>query len=67
MSTCPICGRDTKDEFCVYHQTAFDSLKETYNEWEKAAGLSWEQYLERVSELDGTGRWVQEIIEFITK
>jgi len=65
MNTCPICGRDTQDKFCSYHQTAFDNLKEMYDEWEKAAGLSWEQYLDKISELESTGRWVREIIEFI--
>ena len=36
--SCPICGRDKQDEFCSYHQTAFDNVKEMYAKWETAAG-----------------------------
>lgn len=67
MKICPICGRDAQDEFCTYHKTASDNLKEMYNEWEKATGLSWEKYLDKISEIEDTGRWVREIIEFITQ
>jgi len=67
MNACPICGRDAQDKFCTYHQTAFDNLKEMYTDWEKAAGLSWEKYIDKISEIEDTGRWVREIIEFITQ
>jgi hypothetical protein len=67
MSACPICGRDAQDKFCAYHKTASDNLNEMYNEWEKAAGLTWEEYLEKISEIEDTGRWVREIIEYITQ
>ena len=67
MSQCPICGRDLQGEFCSYHQTAFDNLKEMYAKWESAANLSWEEYLEKLSTIENTGRWIMEIIEFITQ
>ena len=65
MTECPICGRDLQEEFCSYHQTAFNNLKEMHAEWEAAAGLSWENYLDRISDLEETGRWIREVIEFI--
>ena len=67
MSECPLCGRDKEDEFCSYHQTALNNLKEKHEKWETAAGLSWEKYLERLSDLESTGRWIREVIEFITQ
>lgn len=65
MSLCPICGRDKAAEFCSYHQTAFDNVKEMYAKWETAAGLSWEDYLDKISDIESTGRWIREVIEFI--
>jgi len=65
MTDCPICGRDLQGKFCSYHETAFDIMKEMYAKWETAAGLSWEAYLNKISGLEGTGRWIREVIEFI--
>ncbi|MGY5879545.1 MAG: hypothetical protein RTV31_04800 [Candidatus Thorarchaeota archaeon] len=67
MTECPICGRDLQEKFCSYHQTAFDNMKEMYSKWETAAGLSWEAYLDKISNLEDTGRWIREVIEFITQ
>ncbi|TFH06729.1 MAG: hypothetical protein E4H14_10140 [Candidatus Thorarchaeota archaeon] len=67
MTNCPICGRDKQDQFCSYHQTAFDNLKKMHTTWENAAGLSWEDYLDKISDLENTGRWIREVIEFITQ
>jgi hypothetical protein len=66
MSHCPICGRDKQDEFCPYHQTASNNLKEMHEKWQIAAGLSWEDYLDKISDIEDTGRWIREVIEFIT-
>lgn len=65
MTNCPICGRDKQDEFCPYHQTAFDNLKEMHTKWETAAGFSWEDYLDKLLDIESTGRWVRDVIEFI--
>ncbi|TFG31457.1 hypothetical protein EU528_06220 [Candidatus Thorarchaeota archaeon] len=65
MSICPICGRDKQDKFCSYHQTAYDNVKEMYGQWKTAAGLSWEEYLHKISDIESTGRWIREVIEFI--
>lgn len=67
MSHCPICSRDKQDEFCSYHQTAFDNLKAMHSKWETASGLTWEAYLNKISDLENTGRWIVEVVEFITQ
>ena len=66
MSDCPICGREKEAKFCQYHQTAFNNLREKHGKWETAAGLSWEDYLEKIGDLETTGRWIREVIEFLT-
>jgi hypothetical protein len=67
MSDCPICGRTIQKKFCAYHQQAFDNLRNTHAKWETAAGISWEEYLVKLSDLEDTGRWIVEVIEFITQ
>ena len=67
MTECPICGRDRQEKFCSYHQTAFDNMKEMHTKWETAAGFSWEDYLDKIGQLEDTGRWIREVIEFITQ
>ena len=67
MTDCPICGRDRQNEFCSYHQTALENLKAAHEKWETAAGLSWEEYLIKLRDLEDTGRWIVEVIEFITQ
>ena len=67
MTECPICGRDRQEKFCSYHQTAFDNTKEMHTKWETAADLSWEDYLDKIGQLEDTGRWIREVIEFITQ
>ena len=67
MTDCPICGRDKQEKFCSYHQAAFENMKKMYAEWETAAGLSWDNYLDKISNLEDTGRWIREVIDFITQ
>jgi hypothetical protein len=67
MSECPICSRDREEQFCAYHQTAFTNLKESYEKWKTSAGLEWDAYLEKIASLEETGRWIVEVIEFITQ
>ena len=42
-----------------------EMLRNTYEKWRNAyAVISWEEYLDKVKQLKGTGRWVKEVIEF---
>jgi hypothetical protein len=67
VTFCTICGRDVlgKGKYCRYHQEALDSLQSSYEVWKKACGVSWEEYLEKLFQVDETGRWVKEVAEQI--
>ncbi len=61
---CSICSRPrTEDsEYCKYHHLANLNLRMRYRDWERAYGsLSWESYLESVSKLSESGKWVREV------
>ena len=64
---CRLCQREAKETsgFCGRHLVAEEMLRDNYEKWRSAYGaLSWEEYLDRVKQLKGTGRWVKEVIEF---
>ena len=61
--SCKVCGREAeKGVYCVKHGSAYTYLEDGYPRWRYALGLSWVEYLERVGNISGTGRWVKEII-----
>ncbi len=67
MTFCTICGRAAlkKNDYCNYHQDALDNLKSSYENWRKASGVSWEEYVEKLSQIEETGRWVLDVVEQI--
>jgi hypothetical protein len=68
MTQCRICGRNLSSErFCGYHETAYQNVRESFNEWESRAGATWTEYLDRVSQLEETGAWVIEVIEYLMR
>ncbi len=53
---------------CVRHLKARELLGIRYDAWREAySDLAWEEYLDRVKQLKGTGDWVKEAIEFERK
>ncbi len=67
MTFCKICGRSVVKEgvLCQYHQNAMDNLHSSYENWKKASGASWKQYIEKLCQIDETGRWVLDVAELI--
>ena len=65
--TCPLDFRPSSHYFCKYHETALQSLIETYEQWKTAyETLSWSDYLETL--LDSPlkiGLWVKEVIQYL--
>ena len=67
MTDCPICNRIVMDDdlYCEYHQVAFRKLEEGWEGWKRALDLDWKNYLLQVYEVEGLGRWIQEVIDYI--
>ena len=67
MTFCTICGRVALDriDLCRYHQEALDNLHSSFEIWRKASGVSWEEYIKVLCEIDETGHWVREVAEQI--
>jgi DNA topoisomerase-1 len=67
LNGCRVCGRDKRGDavYCERHQAAYGSLEEYYPQWRRAFGLSWREYLEKVSRISGTGIWVKGVIKDI--
>ncbi len=67
LNGCRVCGRERRGDavYCERHQAAYGSLEECYPHWRRALGLSWREYLEKVSRISGTGIWVKEVIKDI--
>ena len=68
MSDCVICGREceTECEMCQYHEMALKNLKTVYSKWKVAFDISWEEYLSCLTEIEGTGAWIHDMIEYLT-
>ncbi|MHA1381014.1 MAG: hypothetical protein ACTSRG_21820 [Candidatus Helarchaeota archaeon] len=67
MPECKVCKRKIeKGEFCEYHQMAKKNIEDNYNYWNQAyAGITFEEYLKRISEHKNSGRWVQEVASYL--
>ncbi len=67
MTGCIICGRDFSEEgnLCKYHQIAKENLERVYNSWKQGRDISYDSYLQKVLEIDLTGRWVKDVADAI--
>lgn len=65
--TCELCGRKTAkgEDLCHYHASALKNLREGYERWSKALEIGWDKYLEQVYDLDNSGLWIREVIEYL--
>ncbi|MHA1301513.1 MAG: hypothetical protein ACTSO9_18985 [Candidatus Helarchaeota archaeon] len=67
MPECKICQRviDSGD-LCEYHELAKKNIENTYDYWNKAyGGITFNEYLKRISEHKNSGRWVQEVAIYL--
>jgi hypothetical protein len=64
---CPICNRRRAENetLCAYHQRAYINLREKYDQWKTALGISWDEYLREVIDNPNTGEWVREVAQHI--
>lgn len=62
--SCRICGRIVVEGkvYCTKHDLAYVNLEEGYPKWRYALGTSWTEYLEKISKVKGSGKWVKEVV-----
>lgn len=66
---CAACHRQTSSgEYCLHHNQALESLTGHYKAWVDAyGGISWQDFLNKLSRMQETGSWVKEVIEIELK
>jgi hypothetical protein len=64
---CKICGRPTvdSDDFCKYHKKSYENILEAFESWKIALDIDWENYLTHISEEEGAGKWVVEVVDYL--
>jgi len=64
---CDICGRSADDRtgYCAYHKVAHDNVQDAFKIWENALEITWEDYLTRIFDEDGMGKWAKEVVEHL--
>jgi len=60
VGKCLICQREAEyNELCNLHKKAYENIHTQYLDWKKAMNLSWEEYLNRLTENPYTGTWAK--------
>ncbi len=62
---CKICDREAEGEYCDYHGKAYSNIKQQFEKWKIALGLSWEEYLREVIQNENTGVWAKEVAGYL--
>lgn len=68
--TCKICDREVVENnvLCKYHLMALEKMKTSFKKWKEAyKEISWEIYLNKISRLNISGKWIKEIAYAILK
>ena len=64
---CIVCGRDAVEKYCEFHERAYGAVVQKFEAWQRAAGVSWKEYLKAVVENSYTGAWSKELAEYLLK
>lgn len=70
MTTCRLCNRECapSSSLCKYHLAAKKSVESAYAKWNEGyGGITWKEYLRRVSQDSETGQWAREVAEMLSK
>ena len=64
---CQICGLENEEGsvFCKHHQIAYENIEAGFQKWRYALGYQWQEYLEKLLKVSGTGDYAVEIINNI--
>jgi hypothetical protein len=63
---CKICGRDVQEKgFCNLHLKAYMNIVDKLNVWNKASGITWDEYLVEIQKNSLTGEWAKEVAKHL--
>ena len=64
---CKICSRSMSNDgdFCTYHQTSYDNIQEAFGVWKTALEIEWGDYLTRILDEEGLGKWAAEVVDYL--
>jgi hypothetical protein len=63
---CIICGGETIDDgYCRFHEGARQTVIRKYENWRKAMGISWKEYLSEIAKNPLTGEWAKEVALYL--
>jgi len=66
MTECKICGRSMESkDLCRYHLEALNNLHAAYERWKSASGVTWIEYLKQLEQIEVTGRWILDVVEYV--
>jgi hypothetical protein len=58
-----VCDKEALEKYCEFHEKAYRNLVQKFEDWKKALGVSWREYLKEVIENAYTGSWTKEVAE----
>jgi hypothetical protein len=61
MMKCIICDKEASEKYCVLHKKAYQNVVQKFDYWNRAAAISWKEYLKAVVENAYTGLWAKEV------
>jgi hypothetical protein len=64
---CRICNREAMEKYCDFHEKAYRSLVQKYEDWKKAMDISWKEYLNEIVNNPYSGSWAKEVAEKLMK
>jgi len=64
---CRVCNREAVEKYCELHEKAYKSIVQKYENWKRAMGISWKEYLNEIVKNSYTGSWAKEVAEKLMK
>ncbi len=64
---CRVCSREAVEKYCELHEKAYRSVVQKYDDWRRATGISWKEYLNEIAKNPYTGLWAKEVAEQLMK
>ena len=64
---CIVCDREALETYCGLHEKVYLNLVQKFEDWQRATGVSWKEYLNSVVENSYTGTWAKEVAKHLLK